>query len=394
MFDRSAPFCHSSTAVTGSPIGFEPQLYTELGAKPAARTDAETLASIIEDLRDLLEKHHDSATLSIGLLAVSVTEAQGRTDASTGTGDRPLVVSIDWDYFMPLSPHGFGLPWDTKGLPEYGPLQWQASAFKRPWRRNIGRNSPYKLVKVETSWFDVFLRQVLADGARFDLRVCESHEQVVEFTDDLDAFDMINFDAHHDIKYWRDYPLGELNCGNWAGHLRAQGRLKFYSLVYPKWRYKHPEHEAAWLPKGIDQVFYGDWPGAPTTPTKVFVCRSSTWMPSWCDPEWLKLIERLKARSPRSTDIDPIVLRTRPFDLAEAAEQGVYASVIRSLGELNPHLRIPSLADLSEKSMRLLALIADPSKAKEARLEASTLHDALLNYATWEYTTYGEPEWN
>ena len=394
MSDRSARFCNSTAAVTVSPIPFAPQHYTELGAKPTARTDAETLASIIEDLRDRLEKHHDSPTLSIGLLAVGVAAAQGKTDALTGTRCRPLVVSIDWDYFMPLSPYCLGLPWGNADLPEYSPSQWQASAFKRPWRRNIGRNSPYKLLQVDAAWFDVFLRQVLADGVLFDLRVCESHEQIVEFTKDLDAFDVINFDAHHDINYWRDHPLGELNCGNWAGHLRAQGRLKFYTLVYPTWRYRQPENEAAWLPTGIDQVFYGNWPGAPTTPTKVFLCRSSTWMPSWCDSEWLTLIERLKARSPRSTDIDPMVLRTRPFDLAEAAEQGVDASVIRSLGELNPHLRIPSLADLSEKSLRLLALIADPSKAKEARLEASTLHDALLDYAVWEYTTFGEPEWN
>jgi hypothetical protein len=210
----------------------------------------------------------------------------------------------------------------------------------------------------------------------------------------LDAFDVINFDAHHDINYWRGHPLGELDCGNWAGHLRAQGRLKYYSLVYPTWRYKHPENEDTWLPKGIDQVFYGDWPGAPTTPTKVFVCRSSTWMPSWCDTQWLKLIERLKARTPRSTDIDPMVLRTRPFDVEKAAEEGVNAAFVRSLAEDHPSHNTHTLAELAQKSMRLLTLMADPSKAEETRVEALTIRDALRDYAVWEDVNFGEPDWN
>jgi hypothetical protein len=167
----------------------------------------ETLASIMEDLRDQLEEQHVSSIVNVGLLAVGVAEAQGRPDALTGTRGRPLVVSIDWDYFMPLSPHGLGLPWDTEWLPTYSPSQWQASAFKRPRCRNIGRNSPYKLLQVDTAWFDVFLRQVFAEGAVFDLRVCESHEQIVEFTEDLDGFDVINFDAHHDINYRTYLPL-------------------------------------------------------------------------------------------------------------------------------------------------------------------------------------------
>jgi len=63
---------------------------------------------------------------------------------------------------------------------------------------------------------------------------------------------------------------------------------------------------------------YGDWPGAPVQPTKLFVCRSSSWMPSWCDKEWLHLIALLRERAINSFKIDANVSEARPFDLQKA----------------------------------------------------------------------------
>jgi hypothetical protein len=189
---------------------------------------------------------------------------------------RPLVVSIDWDYFLPRPLEEFNLSYDP------------------------GRFQP-------------FLSQVFAGRNYFHLRVCESHQEIVDFTKDLASFDIINFDAHQDVNYGGHDTY--LNCGNWAGYLRDIGQMRSYTLVYPSWRIQHPEREDGWLPGGIDRVVYGNWPDAPLAPFKVFVCRSSPWMPSWCDEQWLQLIAFLTERPMLSTMLDEEVLQPRRFDL-------------------------------------------------------------------------------
>jgi hypothetical protein len=297
----------------------------------------------------------------------------------------PLVMSIDWDYFMPTPPHGFCLPWDSVEF-----SNWQASAFKRRRGQRVSNNTPYRIFRVDAGACEVFLRNTLGAWSQFDLRVAESHESIVDFTNELDDFDVISFDAHHDLGY-SDYDPG-VNCGNWARHLRQSRRLRSYTLVYPRWRYRYPEHSFAWLPEGADRVFYGDWLGARLSPTKVFVCRSSTWMPPWCDKEWAQLISRLKARPVRSAALEANILAPREFDVIKAAEQALAACEIRSLNDQNAKHPIPSLCDLSQMAGDLLRMMNDPARSGEAQLLASKLRDYLADYGFWEDVNFGGKE--
>ncbi len=227
---------------------------------------------------------------------------------------RPLVLSVDWDYFLPRSIYDFYWTWPPYGKASGATLLWQKRAFTHPLHGADQQKTAYDLLRVDEVKVERFWGNVLAGEANPEVRVCDSHEELVDFTQGWESFDLINFDAHHDVVYSDKDPQSQLNSGNWVGCLRQQGRLNSYTLVYPRWRQSQPERCNLKLPDGIDHLVYGDWHAGPICPERVFVCRSSAWMPSWCDDRWLQLIALLRKRAIASETIMPGVLEPRVFD--------------------------------------------------------------------------------
>lgn len=207
----------------------------------------------------------------------------------------PTILSVDWDYFLPFCTDrkydwGHG-----EGDPIFYELIWHARAMPIPVRMlpaNVTYENPVDAVRVDPDRTSRFWNTVLAAGYPRKVSIQDSHGKIPEFLKQWDKVNLINFDAHHDAGYNQ---VRVQDCSNWAHFLRKQGKLHDYTLVYPKWRKQEPESH---IPKHVDRVIYGDWPNGKIKAVGVFACRSSCWMPPWCDPEWMTFRETLIYRGP------------------------------------------------------------------------------------------------
>ncbi|MER5888088.1 hypothetical protein ABT160_30075 [Streptomyces sp. NPDC001941] len=108
------------------------------------------------------------------------------------------------------------------------------------------------------------------------------------------------FDAHHDSGYPHTYgpasfeewaEAGEFSCEDWMLVHHANGsRL---ALTYPSWRPNGDSH-----PPMIPVHMSVDDGGAAAVPfDAVFLCRSGSWVPSWCDEQFTQLLTAFPGRA-------------------------------------------------------------------------------------------------
>lgn len=229
---------------------------------------------------------------------------------------KPLtIVSIDWDYFLPRETDT--CDWGhSENTGFYYELAWGIRATDKMFPHGAKTvKTAIEELKVSPKEIDRVLHRTIAPSQYTPLCVCDSHKDIVTFCKALyegTKFNIVNLDAHHDYSYGQ---LVKLDCGNWAGMLRKQKRLANYTLVYPKWRKEFPESDDAKHLSDINRVIYGDWPDKPIEADAVFICRSSCWMPSWLDNEWLHMIETAKLICNDNNPINaPYVMKARPFE--------------------------------------------------------------------------------
>lgn len=227
------------------------------------------------------------------------------------------ILSIDWDYFLPRSIDAFDWGHSENGF-FFHELVWFTRADARPYVKGGDKLPPAaELIKVDPERVAKFLGRIWRPSVAPAVCVCDSHKDIVQWTLSLglSKFNVINFDAHHDVHYNHDgkarrVGVLDLDCGNWVSYLRAARRLQHYTLVYPEWR--KIDTEGPKLPEGIDRVIYGDWPDAPITTPFVFLCRSSCWMPPWCDPQFSVLRNQL-TKDAVSVSKAPYAMKERPW---------------------------------------------------------------------------------
>ncbi|MEU6406248.1 hypothetical protein [Streptomyces sp. NPDC046985] len=108
------------------------------------------------------------------------------------------------------------------------------------------------------------------------------------------------FDAHHDSGYPHEHgpasfkewaELGEFSCEDWMlVHYAKGSRL---ALTYPAWRPHGDSH-----PPMIPLHTAVDDGGAVSAPfDAVFLCRSGSWVPSWCDQQFTELLGAFPGRA-------------------------------------------------------------------------------------------------
>lgn len=232
------------------------------------------------------------------------------------------ILSVDWDWFLPREIDT--LDWghcEEQFHLLYREALWPGRANGRFYSKDpaVQGKCAFDAIQVDQKRVETFWDTILGKRCRlFNVAITDSHKDIVNTLSALTFHErskvrVINFDAHHDA----GYPPGRklLDCGNWAEKLRASGRLVSYELVYPAWRKDHPEWSKDGNPTaGIDEIHYGAYP-KPLEPLSVFLCRSSCWMPSWCDSQWLALRERLLERVfDKNMVIEAPYIRTaRPF---------------------------------------------------------------------------------
>jgi hypothetical protein len=223
----------------------------------------------------------------------------------------PIVLSVDWDYFLPFCTDQ-RYDW---GHHEENPLFYETIWACRavPWPGRKEEDNPLHAVTLDGARVRNFWSKVLAPGLPVFACVADSHKTLAQFIGQLTGgFHVINFDAHHDCGYDRpSKKCPPLDCSTWGAVLRRKRVIQNYTLVYPEWRKEEPESEANH--PLVDQIMYGDWPDKPIAADFVFICRSSCWMPPWCDQDWLDFRQGLLMREPMGLQEVEYVTKARPF---------------------------------------------------------------------------------
>lgn len=216
--------------------------------------------------------------------------------------DRPVtILSVDWDYFLPC---------DVDRRYDWGHNENQPLFYEVIWPLRALDRGVYDTIQIDAARVNGFWDRVLAPNCPLSVFISDSHKDIAQAIRAWDKVRIVNFDAHHDCGYGQD--RNGLNCGNWALKFRKSLRLVDYHVVYPAWRKNVPEHKPL---SRVNRTSYGEWTQAPLSAPVVFLCRSSCWMPSWCDDQWLKLRAGLLARNPACVFEAPYITKARPFSL-------------------------------------------------------------------------------
>ena len=191
------------------------------------------------------------------------------------------ILSVDWDYFFPNT---MDFDWGHRETVFFNEAIWSLRAgavgiLSGKAALDVMRPSGHQ------HFWDSF-------GSPNHLIVAESHLSLLMAMRQQDVKDTVvwNVDAHHDL----GYGMKEENCGNWAKVAFEEGRIAEYNLVYPKWRLREPENEKP--PTAPDGLPFEYFYGVPeiTDIDVIFICRSGSWTPTWCDAAWLKFIGHFK----------------------------------------------------------------------------------------------------
>ena len=90
-----------------------------------------------------------------------------------------------------------------------------------------------------------------------------------------------------------------------------------YTLVYPQWRLAEPEAELP-MPEGLDFDYVYEMPEIEEI-DMVFICRSGSWTPTWCDDEWERFSGYFKKwQWLWNMKLSDVSMRTRSPDMAGA----------------------------------------------------------------------------
>ena len=191
------------------------------------------------------------------------------------------VLSVDWDYFFP------NVAWYDWGHQEtefFIQMSWHLRCGNHNMKtgeRAIEAVNPDK--KLLTNFWEKRLSNI--PNALF---IAESHASIYHWLHDFHIDELVNFDQHHDLGY--PSAKGYLECGNWAGKMLNEKRIKQYTLVYPPWRNRKKEIEED-TPKRKNVFIEHDHRQiAKSEYDAVFICRSGAWTPSWCDDDFHRFV--------------------------------------------------------------------------------------------------------
>lgn len=190
-------------------------------------------------------------------------------------------LSVDFDYFLPNLGH---YDW---GADENNPVFYDAVWYSRVTDIDLMTKAPVLTAcRPDPALLTGFWDRVLVNSTPDMLFIADRHMDIWPACRAADA--IWNFDQHADTGYSpEDYPARELNSGNWAADVDLDGAD--YTVVYPPWRIDHIETFA----RQPDRVVY-QIPEDPPDFDVIFVCRSSAWVPSWCDRAFADFVGELR----------------------------------------------------------------------------------------------------
>ncbi|ADK15738.1 MULTISPECIES: hypothetical protein [Clostridium] len=198
------------------------------------------------------------------------------------------LLSIDWDYFIPVREEWCGSYIENKRT---NIILWYRRYFKN---RQMGENIE-KTVRTgnELKGFWSKIKQCFSIESKAKVYVSDSHKFSYFIAQNNNCDEVINFDAHSDLGYGGMKSLDfELNCANWLGKLLKNSIIKKANIVYSPYTYEEKgEFEE------INKSFSIKYPKVEHLVNKninvIHICRSGSWTPPWLDNEFYKFINDL-----------------------------------------------------------------------------------------------------
>lgn len=228
---------------------------------------------------------------------------------------KPLLVSVDWDFFVQEDPL---LDFGHSEQNFFLSLAW---ALREETLAAQGRKleDVLPLVGDPEALAVGIAARITTSRNGFPFTLAESHAAIDELFRNGKSYDVINFDAHHDLSYrMQPIELQSLHCGNWAGRMLARGKIGTYTHVLPNWRKKFPEY--GYIPElrvthddptlirlategRIRATYKSDfrWP-ARRRIAAVFVCRSGCWTPPCYDKQFNEFLRVAGLVGPNTAD--------------------------------------------------------------------------------------------
>jgi len=220
---------------------------------------------------------------------------------------KPLVVSVDWDFFFPYWPEW---DWGHAENPLFEKWAWLARALDRP-----GLVEEYRPVPQYRAFWDALAGKGLRPRKVF---VAESHVRLygLVLSSGLRGVRVLHFDAHHDA--WPLRGDGRVTCENWLAALLRAGAVEEALWVRPSWGFWR-EEEPPPLPEGVETMTWEEFLGADIGPARetpfAFVCRSPAWTPPWADSKFREFLALAPARP---EFLEPVA--DRHFDIRAVRE--------------------------------------------------------------------------
>lgn len=226
------------------------------------------------------------------------------------------LLSVDWDYFIPTYPldpeRWFLYDWTMRETPFYREAVWmsRAAGFLMNDQPLCGTSGVE-----ETFW----PRFKFAKGAK--LYYGDSHLFAATIPERHEVTEVWNFDAHHDLGYkgTREEIVAKdaLMCDNWLG-LYAHMREAKVRVLYPRWKPDAKKEEGRPVFSGLRKI--DDEQPVALPFHAVYVCRSSSWSPSWLDEKFRAFLQACPIRNPVNLEEDYDVLQPRAFSMDELHE--------------------------------------------------------------------------
>lgn len=208
------------------------------------------------------------------------------------------LLVVDWDFWFPnLGEAGtagdHAVLWDwghSEQLPILlSPVVWvsRAGGFTAS-----GLDIP-DIKEPDSGWGSFWNRFTFADDTEFTFADSNAYAGTLTPIDGTEWFErVLLFDAHHDSGY-RINSMTEFenqdgfSCEDWM-LVHQQNGTTDLEIRYPQW---HPDGPMATLPEGVvTRQVVDDGAQVAGVFDSVFVCRSGTWVPPWCDQEFLAFL--------------------------------------------------------------------------------------------------------
>lgn len=202
---------------------------------------------------------------------------------------RKNLLSIDWDYFIPIKREWCGSYIENK---RNKINMWYKRYFEAMKKGENIEKSVRAGKEIMGFWNKIKQHFIIKEKTK--IYISDSHKISYYIAKDNGCDEVINFDAHSDLGYGGMKSLDfELNCANWLGKLLKNEIVKRVSIVYSPYTYENKEEF-----QEINHNFHVDYPDMEDFKDKMIVdyihiCRSGSWTPPWLDCRFYEFIKAL-----------------------------------------------------------------------------------------------------